>query len=240
MVLYKHMFVRIYKKRANGKVYKTAYLAEGKRVGKKIVINHLLNISHLPEEEIQSLINAFKAHKEGKQIVSVEEFQYQHPTQISNSRQFGALYVFYQIAKQIGLDTILDNMLFLFMVIARIIHPASKRATAIYAERLPIKEVMNINIDFDENNLYQAMDNVILRQEKIENILFENLNSEKNDLFLYDVTSSYFEGEKNEISDYGYNRDGKKGKKQIVIGLLTASDGTPVSIEVFKGNTSDI
>ncbi|MBF0538947.1 MAG: IS1634 family transposase [Nitrospirae bacterium] len=230
------MFVRIYKKRLNDKVYKTAYLAEGKRVGKKIVVTHLLNISHLPEEQIQSLNSALKAQKAGKQIVSVDALQSQHYAKISNSRQVGALYVFHQIAKQIGLDIILDNALFLFMAIARIIHPTSKRATAIYAERLPIKEIMNINIDFDENNLYQAMDSVMLRQEKIEDTLFEKLNSEKNDLFLYDVTSSYFEGEKNEISDYGYNRD---GKKQIVIGLLTASDGTPVSIEVFKGNTAD-
>ena len=58
-------------------------------------------------------------------------------------------------------------------------------------------------------------------------------------LVLYDVTSSYFEGEKNEMSEYGYNRDKKKGKKQIVIGLLTADDGEPLSIEVFKGNASD-
>jgi transposase len=56
---------------------------------------------------------------------------------------------------------------------------------------------------------------------------------------LYDVTSSYFEGEQNELGEYGYNRDGKKGKKQIVIGLLTACDGEPLSIEVFPGNTGD-
>jgi transposase len=56
---------------------------------------------------------------------------------------------------------------------------------------------------------------------------------------LYDVTSSYFEGDQNELGEYGYNRDGKKGKKQIVIGLLTARDGEPLSVEVFKGNTGD-
>lgn len=53
---------------------------------------------------------------------------------------------------------------------------------------------------------------------------------------LYDVTSSYFEGEHNELAEYGYDRD---GKKQIVIGLLTAKDGEPLSVEVFKGNTAD-
>jgi hypothetical protein len=59
------------------------------------------------------------------------------------------------------------------------------------------------------------------------------------ELFLYDVTSSYFEGTQNELAAFGYNRDGKRGKRQIVIGLLCDAEGEPVSIEVFTGNTSD-
>ncbi|KJU86625.1 transposase IS4 family protein, partial [Candidatus Magnetobacterium bavaricum] len=57
-------------------------------------------------------------------------------------------------------------------------------------------------------------------------------------MFLYDVTSSYLEGQQNELAAYGYNRDGKKAKKQIVIGLLTDDNGIPVAVRVFKGNTS--
>ena len=58
-------------------------------------------------------------------------------------------------------------------------------------------------------------------------------------MYLYDVTSSYLEGQQNELGEYGYNRDGKKGKKQIVVGLLTDQEGFPLSVETFKGNTSD-
>ena len=58
-------------------------------------------------------------------------------------------------------------------------------------------------------------------------------------LFLYDVTSSYTEGDQNEYGNFGYNRDKKRGKKQIVIGLLTDCEGHPVSVQVFEGNTSD-
>jgi transposase len=58
-------------------------------------------------------------------------------------------------------------------------------------------------------------------------------------MYLYDVTSSYLEGDQNELGDYGYNRDRKKGKKQIVIGLLTDDEGEPISCEVFRGNTQD-
>ena len=78
-------------------------------------------------------------------------------------------------------------------------------------------------------------------QEAIENKLFSMRykSAEVPRLFLYDVTSSYLEGMENELSDWGYNRDGKKGKLQIVIGLLTDENGVPVSVEVFKGNTND-
>ena len=63
---------------------------------------------------------------------------------------------------------------------------------------------------------------------------------DKPKLFLYDVTSSYLEGEPNYFGECGYNRDGKKGKKQIVIGLLCDEYGEPVSTEVFAGNTQDL
>src|SRR6266446_535645 len=62
---------------------------------------------------------------------------------------------------------------------------------------------------------------------------------EKPQLFLYDVTSSYLEGDHNAFGAYGYGRDGKKNKKQIVIGLLCDAQGEPVSVEVFRGNTQD-
>src|SRR5437870_11702559 len=58
-------------------------------------------------------------------------------------------------------------------------------------------------------------------------------------LFLYDVTSSYLEGECNELGEFGYNRDGKRGKLQIVIGLLTDAEGEPLAVRVLEGNTGD-
>ena len=58
-------------------------------------------------------------------------------------------------------------------------------------------------------------------------------------VFLYDVTSVYFDGVHNELADFGYNRDGKKGKKQMVAGLLTDAEGEPLSIQLYRGNTND-
>jgi len=93
---------------------------------------------------------------------------------------------------------------------------------------------------FDENNLYDNLAWLSENQEKIERKLFELRRGDKRPkLFLYDVTSSYLEGELNYFGEYGYNRDGKKGKKQIVIGMLCDESGEPVSTEVFSGNTQD-
>ncbi len=63
--------------------------------------------------------------------------------------------------------------------------------------------------------------------------------SRHQDIYLYDITSTYFEGSQNELSAFGYNRDGKKGKMQITIGLITDSQGFPLKIQVFEGNVND-
>ena len=110
-----------------------------------------------------------------------------------------------------------------------------------WARNHAIEEILGIK-DFDENDLYGALDWLAQLQDQIEDSLYQTyLNAHKKPpaLVLYDVTSSYFEGEENELARYGYNRDGKKGKKQIVIGLLTAADGEPLAVEVFEGNTAE-
>jgi len=100
-----------------------------------------------------------------------------------------------------------------------------------YAEKNPV----DVN-DF----CYDAMDELLKRQDLIQKKLAKK-HLQEGCVVLYDITSSYFEGDHidSELIDYGYNRDKKKGHKQIVIGLICAKDGCPVSVEVFKGNTSD-
>jgi transposase len=93
---------------------------------------------------------------------------------------------------------------------------------------------------FDEDDLYANLDWLCGKQAVIERRLFQKLHAgHESSFFLYDVTSSYLEGTENELAAWGYNRDGKKGKKQIVIGLLCDEQGEAVSVEVFQGNTQD-
>ena len=127
------------------------------------------------------------------------------------------------------------------MIAARIINPKSKLATARGFNRETcsnsLGQVLNLE-KANENELYQALDWLLENQEKIEmKLAKKHLESET--LVLYDVSSTYLEGSGCELGKYGYNRDKKKGKTQIVFGLVCEAQGCPIAVEVFEGNTSD-
>jgi hypothetical protein len=93
---------------------------------------------------------------------------------------------------------------------------------------------------FNEDGLYENLDWLAENQARIEDQLFgERYGQQKPELYLYDVTSSYFEGVCNELAAFGYHRDGKRGKMQVVYGLLCDAAGVPISISAFDGNTTD-
>ncbi len=159
---------------------------------------------------------------------------------------FGLLFVLKQIAEQLGLTAAIGHnalgKLALFLVLARLPHQGSRLSAVRWAEDHAVNEVLGLS-SFDDDDLYAALDDLCARQEKIEQALYRRYQSRRGapppSLFLYDVTSSYLEGEKNELGEFGYDRDGKRGKLQIDIGLLTDAEGEPFAVRVFKGNTSD-
>ena len=121
-----------------------------------------------------------------------------------------------------------------------VLEKGSRLSAVRFARRYELTSVLKITSRFSEDDLYENLEWLTKKQAAIENKLFGSRHLQSaTELFLYDVTSSYLEGDKNDFGEYGYNRDGRKGKKQIVIGLLCDSDGIPVSIEVFPGNTQD-
>ena len=113
----------------------------------------------------------------------------------------------------------------------------SRLKAARWAEEEAVEEVLGID-RAGEDDFYEVLDWLCDNQEKMEKKLFSARHAAPT-LFLYDVTSSYLEGVENELADYGYNRDKKTGKKQIVIGLLADPFGDPVAVSVFEGNTTD-
>lgn len=127
------------------------------------------------------------------------------------------------------------------MIVARILDPRSKLATArgLNSETCfsSLSQILGVE-KADTDELYEAMDWLLSRQEFIENELAK-IHLNEGALVLYDVSSTYFEGEKCPLAKYGYNRDKKKGFLQIVFGLICDKNGCPIAVEVFEGNTSD-
>ena len=149
--------------------------------------------------------------------------------------------------RKVGLDTIIGNKgmrehaLSVAMIVARLIDPQSKLATArgLGAETTfnTLGEMLGVD-SASEDELYAAMDWLGEHQERIEAKLSAR-HLHNGSLVLYDVTSTYFEGRTCPLAKLGHNRDGKKGKLQIVFGLLCTEKGCPVAVEVFSGDTGD-
>jgi len=127
------------------------------------------------------------------------------------------------------------------MVVARVVAPGSKLATgrALHQETAhsTLGELLGVD-DADPDELYAALDWLGDRQERVEKALVKR-HLKNGTLVLYDVTSSYFEGRSCPLARLGHSRDGKRGKLQIVIGLLCDPEGRPLAVEVFDGNTGD-
>ncbi|MGH8646193.1 MAG: IS1634 family transposase [Gammaproteobacteria bacterium] len=123
---------------------------------------------------------------------------------------------------------------------ARVLDQGSRLSAVRLASLHAACDVLGLD-SFDEDDLYANLDWLDAQQADIEQRLFkQHPPAFAPGLFLYDVTSSYLEGRDNVFGAFGYNRDGKRGKRQIVIGLLCDSQGHPLSIEVFPGNTQDL
>src|SRR5262249_41297534 len=127
----------------------------------------------------------------------------------------------------------------LWQVIARVIDPGSRLSAVRLAMPHAACDVLGVG-PFDEDALYENLDWRAGAQATVEDRLYaQRTQSKPVTLFLYEVTRSYLEGTQNELAALGYTRDGQKGKRQMVIGLLCDEDGQPVSIEVFPGNTAE-
>jgi transposase len=141
------------------------------------------------------------------------------------------------LEKTYGLKTNIIKL----MIIGKIVTKGSKLHIFNWIKRNDyISERLGINTEnLKVDDLYFELGELSRIQSKIEkkwNVYHRKRNKE---IYLYDITSSYFEGTENALSAFGYNRDGKKGKKQITIGLITDSEGFPLKIQVFKGNEID-
>ena len=216
-------------------------LRESYREGDQVKKRTLANLSKLPDDIIDNLKLALKGA-----TLSMTEGIPNH-FEVIRSLPHGHVMAILETIKKLGLDKIISEKssrirnLVVAMIVARIINPKSKLATARGFNSETGSQSLGQLLDLekaDEDELYNALDWLLEKQEKIEkHLALKHLES--GTLVLYDVTSTYLEGNGCELGKYGYNRDKKKGKTQIVFGLLCSAKGCPIAVEVFAGNTSD-
>ena len=227
------------KTKSQGK-YTCYLLRETYRQNGKVKHRTIANLSGCSAQEIEAIRLALKHKDELTQPLSLP----QQDIDLRQGLSVGAVWLVYAMSKQLGMAQALgptrQGKLALWQVIARVLDQGSRLSAVRLAGSHAACDILDLE-RFNEDDLYANLDWLAEHQGKIEDRLFKGLDPKQTPgLYLYDVTSSYLEGTQNELGAFGYNRDGKKGKRQIVIGLLCNDLGQPLSIEVFTGNTSDV
>lgn len=201
----------------------------------------LANLTHLPDW----LVDRIEALVRGKGKITAEDLR--DSLGAVRARPHGHVAAALGTARQLNLPRIMgraatrERALALALLVARVLDPRSKLATyrGLRGDVLSdsLGEVLGVG-DLGPKELYGALDWLRGRQRAIERQLAK-AHLDEGSLVLCDLTSTYFEGRKCPLAKHGYSRDGKRGKLQVVFSLLCNSEGCPVAVEVFEGNTSD-
>ena len=214
-------------------------LRESYREGGKVKSRTLANISDWPEARIESLRRVLA----GETLVPLGEGRFEIARALAHGHVAAAL----GTVRRLGLDKMLPNgperraKLILAMIVARIVEPAAKLATARQLSEATAAHSLGAVLglgEVDEDELYAALDLLGRSQADIEKVLAKR-HLEDGVLVLYDVTSSYLEGRRCELAQFGYSRDHRPDRPQIVFGLMCTPEGCPVAVEVFEGNLGD-
>jgi transposase len=213
-------------------------LQESYREGGKVKKRTLANLSKLPPAAIEALRRVLA----GETLVSTEEH-----FDIERSLPHGSVAAAVGMIRRLKLDHGIasrrspERDRVVALVAGRVLDPTSRLALSRMLDpetaTSTLGEVLEVE-GVTADQLYEAMDWLRQRKERIEAKLAERHLGEGT-LLLYDVTSTYFEGRTCPLAKLGHNRDDKKDKLQIVVGLLCAEGGCPVGVEVYPGNTAD-
>ena len=209
-------------------------LREGRREGKKVHKRTLANLTHWPKDKIERLRRVLK----NEPLV--------HPDQlflIERSLPHGHVELLLEAMRRLKLPALIDPRpspkrdRVLAMILQRLLYPASKLATTRLWHTTTLAEELSLE-DTDEDDLYEAMDWLLERQDRIERKLAKRHLAE-GDPVLYDVSSSYYEGQTCPLMQFGHNRDGKRDRPIVVYGVLADAMGRPLAVQAYAGNTGD-
>lgn len=235
------MYITEIKSEKKGKKYKTTLIRESYRDEHGKVKNRTIaNISDLTPELICSIKSFLKGSEN-----NINAFELKN----GNTYEYGASYVFKNLAEQIGLEQAISSTKgewrenVMAMIIGRILYQGSKLSLVNQFMDTALWELAGhergVRPDV-EKHCYKPMDELLKRKTHIERKLAKK-HLKDGCVILYDITNIWFEGEY-EYSQkvvFGKGKGGKVGYKQIALGLLTNKEGCPVGVEIFKGNVSD-
>jgi len=234
------MYIEEIKKKQGSRIYKSILVRESYRDNGKVKHRTIANISKLPVEHVRRLKASLRGEKGNFKVSDLG---------IGRSYEYGGSFVLRELAKDIGLDKAIfsretqwrENIL--AMISGRILHQGSKLNLVNTYMDTALWEIaghkFGVRPDV-EKDCYQPMDELLKRKDIIERKLAKK-HLKQGTILLYDITNTWLEGEykDSKIVKYGRGKGGKRGYRQVSIGLLTNAEGCPVGIEIFKGNTSD-
>ena len=238
------MFIaEIVSKGKHGKAYTSLLLRESLRVGSTVKSKTLAVLTHLPAHVLAAVRRAVEQPVHSlRALADLPDGS----LRLRTAESFGALWTVDQVAQQLGIKKALgvtrQAELAYWQVLARLLRPGTSLLAMVrLATTCAAAAMLGWRLAFTEDDLYPTGAWLEGRHAVIEGRLWQARPAPlKDQLFLYDVTSSYLEGDYNALAAWGYNRDHKEGKKQVVVGLLTDSQGEPVSTRVYRGNTHDL
>ena len=226
-----HLEIQTHRKNPYG-LLRNSYRVDG-----KIRHDTICRFTSLSLEQLRAMQSAIQ----GK-TVPKEDFK------ITRSREYGASFACVELMKTLDLHKIIFSRpaeewvrACLAMIAGRLVFAGSKLSLSYCGSFSALWEICGINSCVDVNvHCYAAMDRLFDRQDAIQKSLAKK-HLQNGTIVLYDITSCYVEGEyeDSKLVDFGYNRDRKRGHEQIVISLLCAKDGCPVSVDILRGNTKD-
>ena len=223
----------------NGTVYTQILLRESYREDGKVKKRTIANLTKKSPKQVAAITEALKNKSDDKLSKN----------NLKNGKNIGLSMVVVFVMKLLGVLKAFDNhfeaKIAKFLIVARVVLQSSRLQSLYWSEEDEVLNLLefNKNEKLDNKNIYLGLDYVYENKSVLEEKLFKIYygNKPPKKLF-YDVTSSYVEGdyEMSELVQYGYNRDKKVGKKQIVIGLLTDEFGHAISCDTYPGNTNDV
>ena len=249
------MYIRIARQRQGNREYRSLQIAESYRdtdkggVPRTRILAHLGSLEKLGEKQIEKLIS-------GLQRALGRDASEEKIGELLSARDFGHIYAVCETWNRLGLSPVLDRLgisgeasfpasnLVRLMVVNRVCDPCSKLALLEWLDGVHFPGYEEDRPSY--HHLLRAMDRLLAIKEQVEPAIAEkflSLFDRQVDLVFYDITSTYFEGDRsigeNDIRRYGYSRDGRFDRRQITIGLVMTRDGIPLCHHVFPGNTVD-